>query len=137
MARRGKSRIELNETGAGADLLVRLRGARYTSDADQHQSASCQPVHVGEESGRSRKERATAEPAWFFRIGTDEASRTVHSRVGDNQAVDAGTTSNQGKVFLFLRGEVGRNLDQQRQPATALVSDSHHPDQPPFKPPPP
>lgn len=30
-----KSRVELHETRARANLLVRVRSARYTSDADQ------------------------------------------------------------------------------------------------------
>ena len=128
-SRKYESRIELHETSARANLLVRLRGARHTSDADQRQSASCQPVHVGQEGGRSRKERSPTEPARFYRIGADEAGRPIHRRIGHDQAIDAGTDSNQGKVLPFLRGEVGRNLDQQRHLATAFVAGSQQRDQ--------
>ena len=50
-ARKNEGRIELHETSARANLLIRLRGAADASDADERQSALCQPVHVGEESG--------------------------------------------------------------------------------------
>ena len=32
---KNQSRVQLHETRARANLLVRVRGARYTSDADQ------------------------------------------------------------------------------------------------------
>ena len=92
-ARKNKGRIELHETSARANLVVCLRGAAHAPDADQRQSALCQPVHIGEESGRRCKERPPAEPARLHCMGADEAGRPAHRRVGYDQAIDAGSQS--------------------------------------------
>mmetsp|Transcript_1856 Transcript_1856/g.2723 ORF Transcript_1856/g.2723 Transcript_1856/m.2723 type:complete len:361 (+) Transcript_1856:144-1226(+) len=114
-----QSRVDLDETGTGADLLVGIFAVRDPAHSHNGDTAAGKSVHVLEDLSAQLEEGYAAETSRFLgdvRVGG--GARSLDGSVGDDKAIHALLKSHRGNVGLVLLGQVRGDLDQQRGNST-------------------
>src|SRR3954463_6708058 len=88
-----EARVELHQARAGADLLPGVNGVEDAADADDLQSAACQPAQSRDQTGRALAQGRAAHAALAARgdrprVGAEPGARG--RRVGRDDAGDFG-----------------------------------------------